>query len=243
MNNSGFLGSKLRAAILFLLASSLGTSLTPTLALSMQSEPIFVDLELVLAIDASGSVSADEFALQIMGFAEAFRDGEVIAAIQAVGDRGIAVIEIQWASPSNQLIAVGWTHLQSRQDALAFADRIEQAGRVMHGETAIRQAMSFGRTLIETNEFIGCRRVIDISGDGPTNYGTPPDSTRDELVGEGYIINGLAIENEFPDLATYYRDHVIGGAGSFVMTAADYGEFSSAIKAKLQREILGCVIS
>ena len=223
-----------------LLAATLCLGLTA--ASTAAQSPIPVDLELVLAIDASGSVSAEEFQLQISGFASAFRDAEVIAAIGAVGVGGIAVSEMQWASPSNQVVAVDWTLIRNGQDALAFADKMERTGRIMHGETAIRQAMTFSRFLIDTNIYLGCRRVIDVSGDGPTNYGISPAATRDELVEQGYIINGLAIENEFPDLETYYRDHVIGGAGSFVVAASDYGDFARAIKVKLIREILGCFV-
>jgi hypothetical protein len=42
-----------------------------------------VDLELLLAVDASGSVDAQEFDLQRRALADAFRDAEVIAALAA----------------------------------------------------------------------------------------------------------------------------------------------------------------
>lgn len=223
------------------LAAALGLGLSATAADAQLPSP--VELELVLAVDASGSVSNEEFALQILGFADAFRDPEVILAIETVAARGIAVIEMQWANPSSQLVAVDWTLIRTQADALSFADRIERAGRIMYGETAIRQAMTFSRQLIESNGYLGLRRIIDISGDGPTNYGTPPDSTRDELVERGFIINGLAIANEFPDLEVYYRDHVIGGPGSFVVAATDYEDFARAIRFKLLREILGDAVT
>ena len=53
----------------------------------------------------------------------------------------------------------------------------------------------------------------------------------------GVTVNGLAIVNEDQGLATWYRDNVIAGAGSFVMTAADYADFSEAIVRKLIKEI------
>lgn len=223
------------------LAAAMGLSLLAAAANAQLPSP--VELELVLAVDASGSVSDKEFALQILGFADAFRDPEVISAIETVADRGIAVIEMQWAKPASQLVAVDWTLIRTGADALLFADRVERAGRILYGETAIRQAMTFSQRLIENNGYLGLRQIIDISGDGPTNYGTPPDSTRDELVERGFIINGLAITNESPDLESYYRDHVIGGPGSFVIAATDYEDFARAIKLKLLREILGSVVT
>ena len=60
---------------------------------------------------------------------------------------------------------------------------------------------------------------------------------RDAAVGRGISINGLAILNEIPLLEQYYREHLIGGAGAFVMTAADYVDFTRAMVAKLVREI------
>src|SRR3546814_16511593 len=48
-----------------------------------------VELELVLAVDASSSVSPEQFNLQMGGFAGAFREPSVIAAIAATGGSGI----------------------------------------------------------------------------------------------------------------------------------------------------------
>ena len=54
-----------------------------------------VDLELVLAIDSSGSVDFQEFELQARGIARAFRDPEMIEAIQGAAPNGVAVSLIQ----------------------------------------------------------------------------------------------------------------------------------------------------
>ena len=45
--------------------------------------------------------------------------------------------------------------------------------------------------------------------------------------------------NEDQQLDRYYRDHVIGGTGAFVMTTGSYQDFASAIMRKLIREIAG----
>ena len=47
----------------------------------------------------------------------------------------------------------------------------------------------------------------------------------------------LAIINDEPYLEQYYREHVIGGPGAFVMVAADYKDFIEAIRRKLLREL------
>ncbi len=91
----------------------------------------------------------------------------------------------------------------------------------------------------EWNGFDGRRLVIDISGDGRHNQSTGPAGQRDLAVNMGITIDGLAILNEDPQLDRYYRDHVIGGTGAFVMTTDSYRDFASAIVRKLVREISG----
>ena len=198
-----------------------------------------VELELVLAVDASGSVDNDEFALQVRGLAAAFRDPRVVAAIESQGAGGIAVAVMQWSSPGNQIVAVDWTPIADAASAAAFAERIEGAGRLLYGETAIAHALRFATGLFASGAFEGRRKVIDLSGDGPNNYGGMTTRIRDLAVAAGMTINGLAILNEYAELDRYYEAEVIGGRGAFVMTAADYADFATAIRNKLVREISG----
>jgi hypothetical protein len=196
-----------------------------------------VELELILAVDASGSVSAAEFDLQVQGLAAAFQDPEVVAAIRDAGPAGIAVALVQWSSPGQQTVAVDWSLISDADSAAALARRIVAAGRLIMGETAIDGGLAFSMGLLSTNEFVGRRRIIDISGDGETNWGASPDRMRDRVVAAGITINGLAVANEQPALAEYYRDHVIGGAGAFVVAATDYEDFARAMRTKLVQEI------
>ena len=196
-----------------------------------------VALELMLAVDASGSVSPAEFDLQVQGLAGAFRDDEVTAAIRAAG--GIAVALMQWSSPGHQVLAVDWAVVADRDSAETMTRRITAAGRLILGETAIDGALRFALAELAANSFSGARQVIDVSGDGATNWGPLPDHIRDQAVAAGVTINGLAIVNEQPDLGRYYREHVIGGPGSFVIVAADYADFARAMRQKLIEEITG----
>jgi hypothetical protein len=198
-----------------------------------------VELELILAVDASGSVSASEFDLAVQGLAAAFRDSEVIAAIRDAGPAGIAVALMQWSSPGQQLMAVDWSVVSDSTSAESLAKKIIAAGRLILGETAIDAALRFATAELAGNPYSGQRRIIDLSGDGTTNWGASPDRARDQAVAAGITINGLAVANEQPELGRYYRDHVIGGDGAFVITAADYEDFRRAIRLKLIHEIGG----
>src|SRR6185295_17389098 len=62
-----------------------------------------VDLQLVLAVDASGSVSPQRFDLQKQGYVAAFRNPRLLAAIRAGTTQSIAVTMVQWTGPVLQV--------------------------------------------------------------------------------------------------------------------------------------------
>ena len=203
-----------------------------------------VQLELVLAVDVSLSVSTEEFNLQAFGLAEAFRHEAVIGAIRSVGDNGIAVSLIQWSDNNQQTVAVDWAWLTDRASAEGFAGRIARMPRHFDGAgTAISRALEASLAMFWRNSFIGDRKVVDISGDGIDNRGPTPQQWRDTAALAGVTINGLAILNEDKYLDLYYANNVIGGTGAFVMVAADYGDFADAIVRKLIREISGAPVA
>jgi len=204
-----------------------------------------VDLELVLAVDISSSVSTEEFELQMGGLADAFRDPLVAAAIRASGDLGVAVSLIQWSDNRRQFLAVDWALLRGEASTRAFADKIAAAPRlvVAGGGTAIGGALKFGASQIKSNGYERLRQVIDVSGDGRTNQGWPDAPLRDAAIARGITINGLVILNDEPELDSYYYANVIGGPGAFVMTTMDFHSYARAILAKLIREIAGAPVA
>lgn len=203
-----------------------------------------VDLELILAVDTSSSVSQAEFELQMRGLAEAFRNTAVAEALEASGDLGVAVALVQWADNRKQIVSIDWTVIHNAEQAMRFADEIDATPRfVVGGGTAIGGAIKFGLRQLERNEFEGRRKVIDISGDGRTNQGVHPQRLKDVINQEGVTVNGLAILNEDPAIGRYYRDFVITGTSAFVMSATNYEDFSAAMLEKLVKEISGTPIA
>lgn len=207
-----------------------------------------VDLELVLAIDTSTSVDAHEFNLQWAGLARAFLHPDVIGAIEAVGDLGIAVSMVQWAGQGQHRTSVEWTFVNDAVSAARFAAKIAAAPRQMRGFTDIGGAIRFSVRSLAQNAYDGGRRVIDVSGDGASSTANPA-SQRDAAVARGIIINGLVIYNEELELdlgklasislRQHYQDFVIGGPAAFLLVADDFEDFARAIREKLIREILG----
>ena len=203
-----------------------------------------VDLLLVLAVDASGSVSQERFDLQKLGYAHAFRHPRLLQAIHASrrgnGGGSIAVMMTQWTGPTMQLEVVPWHEVHDAAGAEAVAQAVEAVPRrLFGGGTSISGAILQAVGVIAAAPFAATRRVIDISGDGANNRGRPADEARDGAVAAGITINGLPILAVEPGLDIYYRDNVIGGLGAFMIAVEDYAQFAEAILRKLVLEISG----
>jgi hypothetical protein len=197
-----------------------------------------VDLALVLAVDASGSVDQHRFELQKQGYAAAFRNPRVLNAIRSGLNQSIAVTMFQWTGPRLQVHVIPWTLIKDEASANAFADAIEAGPRrLFGGGTSISGAIDYGRLLLVQVPFTPTRRIIDVSGDGANNSGRPVTAARDDAVRDGVGINGLPIPWIEPGLDLYYRDYVIGGPGAFMVPAESYDTFADAILKKLITEI------
>ncbi len=197
-----------------------------------------VELELVLAVDCSSSVSSEEYTLQMHGIAAAFEDPRVLTALELSGS--IAVALLQWSSAGQQAEVIAWTRIDGARDALAFAERVRAAERrIVGGATALNPAINASVAWTQTNAFQGERVVIDVSGDGRANEGGSPAFARAAANRAGVTINGLAILNEEPRLARYYLAGVVGGPGAFLLTANDFSDFAVAMRRKLYFEIVG----
>ncbi|MGG5888347.1 DUF1194 domain-containing protein [Falsiroseomonas sp. HC035] len=194
-----------------------------------------VALELVLALDVSGSISTSEFNLQRTGYTDAFASAVVQNAI-AAAPGGIAVTLVQWSTGAVQ--SIGWTLLDGAASANAFAASISSLGRAFSGGTSVQTAITFSTGLLQAdNGFEGARNVIDVSGDG-TSSASATAAARDAAVALGYTINGLPIGGP-ESLNTFYATNVIGGPGAFSLPANSFEDFATAIQTKLVIEIGG----
>jgi hypothetical protein len=197
-----------------------------------------VDLQLVLAVDASGSVSEQRFELQKQGYVAAFRSPQLLRAIGSGTTRTIAVTMTQWTGPALQIQVVPWMLIKDEASMHAFADAIDKAPRQLFGGgTSISGAIDHAMTLFPRTDLRGARRVIDVSGDGANNRGRPANAARDDAVSAGTTINGLPILALEPYLDRYYWESVVGGPGAFVLAAESYETFAEAVLKKLVIEI------
>jgi hypothetical protein len=197
-----------------------------------------VDLQLVLAVDASGSVSEARFELQKRGYVAAFRNPRLLHAVQSGPTQSIAVTMVQWTGPALQVHVVPWMIVRDEASMRRVADAIDAAPRrLFGGGTSISGAIDYGRTLFPVSGVTSPRRVIDVSGDGSNNRGRPAIEARDDAVADGIVINGLPILALESWLDQYYVSDVIGGPGAFVVPAQSYETFAEAVLKKLVTEI------
>lgn len=231
-------------------------SLLPALSVNgpARGAALPVDLELILAVDVSGSVDAIEARLQRQGYIAAMTSDTVMKAIKSGPYRRIALAYVEWAGEQYQQTIMPWTLIENLEDAQSFMSKVADSPYVAIRWTSISAAIDYSRALFEQSPFEGTRRVLDISGDGKNNHGRDLAAARAEAIAAGITINGLPILSSRagaadspglrgwpsdPDLDVYYQTQVIGGPGAFMVPAESFDTFSEAVKSKLMREIAG----
>ena len=219
----------------------------PGSQLADTKDQVSVDVELIIGVDVSYSMDIDELALQREGYAQAIVSKEFLQALKTGPYRKLAVTYFEWAASSDQKIIIPWRVIDGPETADAVANEIMKTPIRRASRTSISGAINFAMPLFDENPHRGLRRVIDISGDGPNNNGSPVTVARDAALEKGITTNGLPIMVKEPSYSTmdidnldfYYEDCVIGGPGSFVVTIKDREKFKEAIRTKLLLEVAG----
>ena len=198
-------------------------------ATPLRAQPILVDLELAFMVDVSRSVSYHELEIQRRGYAAALRSDALADAVGSGAMGRIAITYVEWAGSQREIVP--WTLIESREDLHAFADALTVTFNPTMRRTSISEALAYATAAINSNDYDGIRRVIDVSGDGPNN--------------QGIVINGLPLLTQdglwslwsIDDLDVYYRDCVIGGPGAFVVPVLGWEDFADAVLQKLVMEV------
>jgi hypothetical protein len=213
-----------------------GTLLAPHLAAAQ------ADLALVLAVDVSSSVNEDRFKLQRQGMAAGLKSQEVLAAIANGLHQTIELAVVEWSEEHKVL--VDWTIIRGETELDRVGEILEITPRPQVGfKTDVGGAMKKAIALLDTAPLAADRKVIDVSGDGEQNAGKiRAEQMRDAAVARGITVNGLPITSgDEPEVDRWYRAHVIGGDGAFLIVANGHDAFCEAMRQKLVLEIAGFV--
>lgn len=212
-------------------AFAIGTTIAPAAA---------CDVALVLAVDVSGSVNPAEYTTQMRGLAEALVDPAVEEALV----RGQAAVTVmQWTGSNRQDISIPWTRMKTYEDTQAMARAVADIPREWRNfSTAIGEALLVSLEMFD--DVTDCeRRVIDVSGDGYSNEGIPPEALHQILRDAAVTVNGLAIETDQTLLMEYFEKYLITGPGAFAVRAESYEVYPRRIRQKLLRELTKQVAS
>ena len=193
-------------------------------------------LALLLALDVSSSVDAEEYELQRDGLAAALLDPDIQSAIlHGSGHVSIAIYE--WSGRRQSAMVSDWVALTDHAAIALVVNRLVSAPR-SHSKfpTAMGYALGFGATLLSRGPKCE-RQVIDVSGDGQNNDGFAPHLAYKNFPFRDVTVNGLAVLGGAPDVVAYFQREVRFGFGAFVETSEGYAGYRDAMTRKLFREI------
>jgi hypothetical protein len=225
------------------------------------------DTALILAVDVSDSVDAERYRLQMEGIALALEDEGVINAITSGAKGGIVLSMVTWADKAKLSIpwqtvrsredAVRFASLvrelpQQKGEYTCLARMMEMVREIVVPSAPV----SAERVVVDVSGdgIDNCSREQGMT------------SERDQLLSAGVAINGLPIlvegendivgagayrapglelngerigpgTNENTTLEGWYRDHVIGGPGAFLITAHGFDDFGRAFRQKFVTEV------
>jgi uncharacterized protein DUF1194 len=208
--------------------------------LATHSAAAQADLALVLAVDVSSSVDETRFKLQREGIAEGLLSRSVLEAVAGGRCQTIELAIVEWSE--GQTVLVDWKTIRTHADLDAVAQALRSQARPGVGwKTDIGGAIAKAVALFDSAPLPADRKIIDLSGDGQQNHGKiPAERARDAAVGKEITINGLPITSgDEPNVDRWYKDHVVGGTGAFVLVANGHDNFADAMRMKLALEIAG----
>ena len=248
-----------RLAVATLLAGHMVIAATPE-ARTGEALPE-TDANLVTAFDVSDSIMRHEEWLEFTGISQAIQSEDFLDAATAGRHGRIGFAVLVWSSAEQPDVFVPWTIIEPKEDVQRVVDSLGAArkqygfdARMGNGRgatayrgddgasaaparrTDIATALGFSADLLRAAPFLAPREVINVCGNGADNVHASPAAARDRALAAGMVVNGLVIGAR-PGVADYYRAHVQGGTGSFVLEVRDPTDVAAAMLQKFLRDL------
>ncbi len=217
-----------------------------------------VDANLVTALDTSASVGRYEEFVEREGLAHAVAHPRFLQSVQAGLHRQIGFAVLAWSSHGHTKTLVPWTRIATSEDAARVAQDLRSIHLIEesqlldrdiptdhyeapkgHHQTDIALAIRSASALLGSAPFASRRSVINIVGNGSSNSGMDPTLARQTALDAAQVVNGLVVGYGLDGDVEYYRMHVIGGPGSFVMQVSNPQEMTEAFLTKFRLDIAG----
>jgi hypothetical protein len=199
-------------------------------------------LALVLALDVSASMSADEDRLQREGLAIALMKPQIADAF--LSDAPVALFVFQWSGVSAQAsILPDWILVRSEEDlayvAAAIAGSQKTHANYLDRATALGTALAYAALALQQGPDCSAK-AIDVSSDGANNAGIGPEAVYQTFPFEDVTVNALITSRGLRNsvrLVSWYEAHALHGPGAFHVLADGYEDYARAMQAKLRREL------
>lgn len=228
-----------------------------------------VDTALVVSVDVSNSVDQQRYKLQMEGIAAALEDSSVVQAITNGPNGGILFSMVTWADrPDFTLPWTKISSKEEAAAVAARIRKLPQITGEFTCMTRMLRSVNDKVVSQIPATAIRVVVDVSGDGPDNCNAEEPIDTVRDELVANGVTVNGLPINegdptapvgegayrspgSEFSEsslenkpkgpttLEEWYRSHVMGGTGAFVLPANGYDDFGRAIRQKFVIEVSG----
>lgn len=197
-------------------------------------------LALVLALDVSSSVDAEEDRLQREGLGRAMLAPEVVRAFLAGDPVALHVFEWSGSRAHLSLIPDGWAVIEDEADLRRAAGAVAESARGRDDlSTALGAALGHAAEALAAGP--DCRaRTVDISGDGIGNEGIEPRLAYARYPLEGVTVNALVIGGERSDsqLVAWFAEEVLRGPEAFWLHVEGFADYEEAMRIKLLRELM-----
>ncbi len=204
-----------------------------------------VDIAIVVSLDRSESIDADEARAQIDGLVFTLRHSRFRDSV-AVGWYGsIALSVVTWSSFGRHEVILPRMRIASADDADAAAAMLEldyarQRGALHGTQTDVAFAIEVGMKQLDTLPWVTSKSVINVVADGISNIGRLAWVDRDIALTRGITVNGLIMArgSAIEVLSGYFQREVIGGPAAFLQVSVSNDDFANAMLRKILLEMV-----
>ncbi len=204
-----------------------------------------VDIAIVVSLDRSESIDAEDARAQIDGLVFTLRHSRFRETVASGWFGRIALTVVTWSSFGRHEVILPWMQVAGAGDAdvaAAILERDYARQRVArHGtQTDVAFAIEVGMNQLDTLPWEAGKSVINVVADGISNIGRVAMADRDVALARGFTVNGLIMArgSAIEIISRYFRREVIGGPTSFLQVSASNEDFARAMLRKILLEMV-----
>jgi hypothetical protein len=204
-----------------------------------------VDIAIVVSLDRSESIDAEDAFAQIDGLVYTLRHSRFRETVSSGWFGRIALSVVTWSSFGRHEVILPWMQVAGAADADVAAAILEldyaRQRVARHGtQTDVAFAIEVGMNQLDILPWEAGKSVINVVADGISNIGRVAMADRNIAMARGFTVNGLIMArgSAIEVLSRYFRREVIGGPTSFLQVSASNEDFANAMLRKILLEMV-----